>query len=217
MGAECNVSGDLIPPHDMYEACRVLAKHVRWNGGLDWDWSALRKTEPTPEFERLIRSYLRDVLAYPGEHKGWKIPETTLAYPWIVRMFPDACYIFWVRNPCDCILGAHLTDNLADFGIEAPQPDDVRERRAISWYYQYRLVKSFDPPRRAITVRFEDFVLRQDETLARLEAFLGFPLAKIPVNKEAVDRHKSDNGTHYYDFLAPIMEEFGYSAPRSSK
>jgi len=41
MGEPLNQSGDLLPPEDMYDACRVLARYVRWQGGLEWDWSAL--------------------------------------------------------------------------------------------------------------------------------------------------------------------------------
>ncbi len=41
MGAPLNVSGDLLPPEAMYDACRVLARFVRWQGGLEWDWSEL--------------------------------------------------------------------------------------------------------------------------------------------------------------------------------
>ena len=54
-------------------------------------------------------------------------------------------------------------------------------------------------------VRFEDFVLRQDETLARLESYLGVTLAMIPVNPEA--------GPNYHGFFAPAMEGYGYKMP----
>jgi hypothetical protein len=213
MGSPLNESGDLLPPEDMYEACRVLAREVRWLGGLEWDWSRLHNMEIPSEFVHLIHSYLKSVLESTAEHKGWKIPETTLVFPWIVRMFPDIKYIFWIRNPRDCIIGPHLTDNLSDFGIQYPATEDERLRRAISWIYQYNLVKATPKPRRWIEVRFEDFVLRQDETLARLEDFLGISLAKIPVHPEAVDRWRADEGINYYDFFAPAMIEYGYEIP----
>jgi len=197
----------------MYEACRVLARYVRWCGGLEWDWSKLHSMEIPSEFTSLIHSYLKSVLESTDEHKGWKIPETTLVFPWIVRMFPDIKYIFWIRDPRDCILGRHLTDDLRDFGIQYPVTEDVRLRRAISWKYQYDLVKATPKPKQWIEVRFEDFVLRQDETLARLEDFLGIKLAKIPVRSEVVGRWRQDTGTHYYDFFAPAMIEYGYEVP----
>ena len=39
MGATLNPSGDLIPPEDMYDACRVFGQYVKWNGGLSWDFN----------------------------------------------------------------------------------------------------------------------------------------------------------------------------------
>ena len=216
MGSPLNVSGDLLPPETLYDACRILARYVRWQDGLFWDWSALHEMEIPQEFVELINSYLASVLGSRAQHRGWKIPETTLVYPWIARMFPEARYIFWIRNPRDCILGRHLTDDLHDFGVPYPTTENMRLRRAISWIYQYKLVKATPRPRHWLEVRFEDFVLRQDETLARLEAFLGFPLAKIPVNPEAVDRWRDDQGANYLDFFAPAMQEYGYEMPETT-
>ncbi len=213
MGEPLNESGDLLPPEDMYEACRVLAKHVVWQGDLKWDWSALHAMDIEPEFLRLIKNYLISPMESSTEHKGWKIPETTLVFPWIVRMFPEARYIFWVRNPRDCIIGRHLTDDLMDFGVNYETTEDERLRRAISWVYQYKLVKATPKPRHWIEIRFEDFVLKQDETLKRLEAFLGFPLARIAVHPETVGRYHSDEGVNYFDFFEPAMREYGYALP----
>ena len=41
MGSLLNTSGDLLPPQPMYDACRLIAKHVVWKGGLEWDFSQL--------------------------------------------------------------------------------------------------------------------------------------------------------------------------------
>ncbi len=240
MGEPLNRSGDLLPPQPMYDACRVFAPYVKWHGDLLWDWDAAMDADIPAEFTELIDCYLISLRESDAEHKGWKIPETTLVYPWILRLFPEAKYIFWVRDPRDCILGRHLTDHLAEWGISypdpieppqteeppqaedaprtdeaheeppAPDPELLRLRRAISWKYQYDLVKATPKPAHWIEVRFEDFVLRQDETLARLEAFLGFPLAKIPVNVEAVGRWRKEPTLKRYDFLAPAMAQYGY-------
>lgn len=237
MGEPLNRSGDLLPPDAMYDACRVLAQAVTWRGGLTWDFSALH-TMPIPdEFTELIQRYLAKVLASKDQDKGWKIPETTLVFPWIVRMFPEIKYIYWVRNPRDNILARHLTDNLSDFGIESPDADDflaehfphyvdqasrsseqmeelrMRLRRAISWHYQYEIVKATPKPRNWIVVRFEDFVTQQEATLQRLEAYLGFPLARIIVRRETVGRYDQLQGVSYFDFLEPGMTEFGYEIP----
>ena len=99
MGSQQNPSGDKIPPHAMYDACRVMAQYVKWNGGLSWNFEPLFTMPIDPEFEQLINTYLADVLRDKSIYKGWKIPETTLIYPWIVRMFPEIRYIHWIRDP----------------------------------------------------------------------------------------------------------------------
>ena len=213
MGAPLNDSGDLLPPEAMYAACRVLAPFVHWNGDLTWNWDALLSMPIPAEFTRLVHSYLVSVESNPAENKGWKIPETTLVFPWILRLFPDIQYIYWIRNPRDCILGSHLTDDLTDFGVPYPPTEDERLRRAISWKYQYDLVQAMPRPKYWLEVRFEDFVLQQDETLARIGDFLGAKLARIPVQPETVDRWKLDQGINYYDFLEPAMKQFSYEIP----
>ena len=237
MGEPLNRSGDLLPPEAMYDACRLLAQNVDWRGGLDWDFDSLHRMEIPREFTDLVHTYLQTVLAGKEEHKGWKIPETTLVFPWVVRLFPEIKYIYWVRNPRDNILARHVTDDLADFGIHYPdvdafaqeryphlaesatgsevQMDELRLRlqRAFSWQYQYEIVKATPKPQNWIVVRFEDFVLQQEATLQRLEAYLGFPLARIIVRREAVGRYDQADGVSYFDFLDEGMHEFGYQIP----
>lgn len=210
MGRELNDSYDLIPPDDMYEACRVMARRVRYLGNLQWDFSALLTGPLDPAFTRLVESFLGSVLSSDAPRKGWKLPETTLVYPWIVRMFPQAYYIHWVRDPRDSILGSHVTDDLADFGIGYDHTEDIRLRRAISWKYQQEIVKATPPPAHSHSVRFEDFVLHQDQTLLGLEGFLGFDLARIPVQTAPVGRWRTDDGTHMFDFFEENMQDLGY-------
>ncbi|GEM_PF-61904 len=216
MGHPLNVSGDLLPPQAMYEACRVMARHVQWLGGLQWDFRALH-TMPIPaEFTTLIERYLTNVTNAPALHKGWKIPETTLVFPWIVRLFPDIKYIHWVRNPRDNILARHMTDDLRDFGIDYPQTDDERLRRAISWQYQYALVKATPKPANWIVVRFEDFIQQQPATLARLSDYLGIPMTSITVRAESVGRYSGVDGVSYFDLLDEGMRAYGYDIPQTA-
>jgi len=210
MGRMLNPSGDKIPPGDLYDACRIMAKYVKWNGKLSWDFEPLHAMEIDPEFVTLIESYLSDVMENKSAHLGWKLPETTLIFPWILRMYPDIKYIYWVRDPRDCILSDHRTDDLRDFGISCPETDSIRERRAISWLYQYELVKATPLPDQVITVRFEDFIRKQEETLQALEDFLEIPLARIIIRPETVGRWKTDEGTHDFPFLQEALLEQGY-------
>ena len=212
MGSQLNVSGDLLPPGDLYEACRVMARHVRHLGGVQWDFSALHTMPIDPLFERLVTNYLSSVLSAEVPLRGWKLPETTLVYPWIVRLFPDIHYIHWIRDPRDCILGSHKTDDLTAFGIPYDATDDPFERRAISWKYQVEIVRATPRPRHILQVRFEDFVLDQAATLKRLEGFLGFPLARIPVRADSVGRWRTSSDRHTFDMFHADMADIGYSA-----
>ena len=210
MGEPLNVSGDLLPPQKMYDACRVFAQFVEYKGGIEWDFSKVLSMQPVPEFKKLIEEYLVTVLNSNSEYKGWKIPETTLVYPWIIKMFSDIKYIHWVRDPRDCILGEHLTDNLYDFGIDYPKTDDIRENRAYSWKYQRELMKATPDPKNLLKLRFEDMVHNQDGTLKRLEDYLGVKMAKIEMRTDSVGRWKTDAGKHMFDFFSEDMKECGY-------
>ncbi len=201
MGAELNNAGDLLPPGSMYDACRVMARHVTHLGGLNWDFGKLHNMPIDPEWTSLVEAYLESVLSSDAEHRGWKIPETMLVYPWIIRMFPDIKYIYWKRDPRDSIISGHMTDDLTMFGIDYEQTDNDRERRAISWMYQWKLYQATPKPANIMEVNFEDFVLKQEETLARLETFLGIPLARIEVRPESVGRWKTDEGQHDFPFF----------------
>ncbi|GLQ58017.1 sulfotransferase family protein [Devosia nitrariae] len=211
MGQTLNASGDLVPPEAMYEACRIFARYVDWTGGLEWDFSRALSAEIPAEFRQLIEKYLAAVLTSKAEHRGWKIPETTLVYPWIQRMFPEARYVFWIRDPRDSILATHKTDDMADFGIDYPRSDDVLRRRAISWKYQYDLVQATPKPAHWLEVRFEDFVDDQEATLERLERFLGYDLARIIVRPDAVGRWRSRPGKDVsFDFFEPALKAYRY-------
>jgi len=211
MGRTINPSGDKVPPGNLYDACRVMAKYVKWNGDLSWNFDDLHTMPIDPEFTRLIESYLADVLSNKGEQKGWKLPETTLIYPWIVRMFPDMKYIYLVRDPRDSIIGRHKTDDLRDFGIQYPETDDLREQRAISWKYQYEIVKATPQPKNWLPIRFEDFILDQEKTVQKLEHFLEIPLCRIIVRKDPVGRWKTDTEQHFFELFRESMVESGYT------
>ena len=114
-----------LAPDAMYEACRVMARHVEYRGRYQWDFSRVLNGPVDPEFSRLIESYLSSVLNSGEKRRGWKIPETTLVFPWITRLFPDINYIYWIRDPRDGILKKHKTDDLSDFGIPYEPTDDL--------------------------------------------------------------------------------------------
>jgi len=212
MGRTINKSGDKVPPEDLYDACRIFAKYVEWKGELDWDFSRVLEMDVDPEFADKVHSYLADVHASADRFRGWKLPETTLIYPWILRMFPDIKYIQWIRDPRDCVLSDHKTDDLGKFGIDYRHTEDVRRQRAISWIYQYRLMAATPRPAQMLMIRFEDFVLRQEQTLKRLEDYIGIPLSRVVLRPEAVGRWKSEEGNLPMDLLEDVLLDAGYSS-----
>ncbi len=210
MGNRLNASNDLVPPEPMYEASRLFGGHVVYRGGQEWDFSQLRDMEIEQPFTKLLDDYLRPVHASNAAVKGWKLPETNLMYPWIVRLFPEAYFVHWVRDPRDAVIGEHITDDLSQWNVPCDKTQNVRLQRAISWKYQADIVEATPRPENFITVRFEDFVLDQQQTLGRLEAFLEMPLVRTTVNAEAVGRYKSDDGEYDFTFLHQTMTRFGY-------
>lgn len=210
MGEPLNKSGDLIPPQDMYEACRVFGKYITYKGNMEWDFSRVMNMDPDPVFVKLIERFLHTVLESKAENKGWKIPETTLCYPWISKMFSDIKYIHWVRDPRDCVLASHVTDDLSVFNIGYDKTDDMRLRRAISWKYQRELVKATPAPKNVYSVRFEDMVFKQDDVLSGLSEYLGIKLAKIEMRPDSVGRYKTDEGNYMFDFFKSDMNECRY-------
>lgn len=213
MGKTINESGDKVPPEKMYEACRLIGKHVGWNGGLSWDFDRVNSMPIDTEFEALVNDYLADVLSAETDNKGWKLPETTLAFPWIARMLPSAQYIHMVRDPRDSLLHSHLTDDLARGNIRWPQTTNVFERRVASWKYQHDIVKATPRPERFLSIRYEDLVLDHDATARRIEEFLGIPLARLVVRPEKVGQWKrKPDVLPYLEPLKEAMAECGYAS-----
>lgn len=210
MGNELNASYDLIPAEKMYKACRIAGALVQPTTEAAWDFRTLL-AEPIPDaFRNLVRAYAHSVLESESPNRGWKLPETILALPWICRMFPEAHYIYWVRDPRDAILGSHLTDDLSDFGVRYRPTENIREMRAISWKYQRAIVAATPRPKNWLQVRFEDFVLKQDEVLNELERFLGTPLARIEVRPDSIGRWKQDVDAHDYAIFHDDLLDLGY-------
>lgn len=206
-------SYDTMPPLGMYEAARIVGRHVKAIAPNQWDFDTLLYQLPPDDFIQAVSTYLVQAGLGPDNeylHKGpwpwgWKLPETLLAFPWIARLFPNARYIHWTRNPFDTLRGEHMTDDLTLWNVRL-FANNWSERKALSWIYQQEIVKAHMKtawaPNRFISVRFEDFCADQQGTLDRLGEFLGFPLARIVV-KPASDKPR-------FEFPASIARRYGY-------
>jgi len=210
MGNPLNGSFDLIPEDGLYETAKLAGNYVSYKGNYEWDFSKLRKGRIDGQFYYFMESYLKSIVSSDCLRKGWKIPETILFFPWMVRVFPEIKYIYFVRDPRDVICEYHLTDDLTRWNVPCDEINDIYEKRAVSWKYQWDIVKATPKPKHFLLIKFEDFVLKQEETLEKIEHFVGIPMEKVEVNPEKVGIWKRHNICRNIDFLKPALLELGY-------
>lgn len=184
-----NDSGDMVPPDKMYAAVKLAGPLVTRTGPLEWDFSQLLASNPPEEFVALVNEYLAPLQG--RDPCGWKLPETLLAFPWIVKMFPEARYIYWTRHPSIALLKTHLTDKLQRFNapgspLYSLHEDLVRERLE-SWVYQASLGEATPKPHHFLRVKYEDFVTNQEAKLARISSFLGIDVKPVDIDPKQTE------------------------------
>ncbi len=217
MGSKQNISGDTLhprfgKPRDMYSACKLVARHVRYVNDFKWDFSEALSMEPTKQFVVFVTEYLSHMHYTKSINKGWKLPETILAHPWIVKMFPDIKYIYWIRDPRDCILKEHFTDELDFWNIPHGEIVNKERERMVSWKYQSEIFKATPEPKHLIKIKYEDFILDQEHQLKRLSKFLGVCVEKVLVTSKSIGRWRIDVGRsrRKYKMFESELKEYGY-------
>lgn len=209
MGLIVNCAGDKTPHDKMNAAARFAGLHVSYLGDYTWNFDKVNAMPIPPAFMDTMALYLCDIQHRLDSNRtpvGWKMPETILTLPYLVRLFPDAHYIHWVRDPRAVIRKQHKTDDINDMNVTAPKPDDKQERRAISWLYHYQITQQTPKPKHWLQVRFEDFVSNQEHEIKRLEHFLGIPLGRVITRADVTKRYQGIP----YPFLESAMEELEY-------
>jgi hypothetical protein len=202
-----NGSGDHLPPHPMYRAVRRFGRLVKGEPGA-WDFTEPLNTPYPIEYLADVQDYLSELVGH--EAIAWKLPEATLALPWLVQVFPDAYYIHWVRDGRDNILRWHGTEN-DWYGVDVGElPEDRRMKAAMSWDYHEELIAQTPKPEHWLKVRFEDFILHQEEELERLEDYLDCHLCREWVNARVVGRYRSLDMSKYLPVLERHLEAHGY-------
>lgn len=225
MGEKFSARGDKQPYSYMYEMARMAGENVKYLGNYEWDFSDLINTLPPDKYKNLFYKYINDLLNNDSKYVGWKLPETTLSYPWLVNLMPNMRFIIIVRDPRDCVVNGHATDNLEDWNVEYDKEklenlDDEeknQKRKCISWKYQYDLINSIPLPKNHIVIRFEDMCLKQDEILLKINNFLGINnISKHSIIESPVGRHLSHpEQITYYPFLNKLMDQYGYTLNKS--
>jgi hypothetical protein len=202
-----NESGDLIPASRMYDAVRLFGERVRVND-FRWDFSEVLNSVPPLEYEVLVNTYLRIFRTY--NIYAWKLPESVLALPWLVRVFPNAYYIHWVRDGRDNILSQHGTED-DWYGVDIGDlPEDRLIRAAMSWRYHEDLIAATPKPTHWLKVRYEDYVNNQFYELDRISAYLGEQLMPIPVHGKSVGKWRNYDISSALPYLRKQLKEHGY-------
>lgn len=206
-----NGSGDTTPGKRLYEAVKMAGDYVEFLEPYEWDFTELVEMSPPERYIELMQEYLSPQFEGKDTY-GWKLPESVLALPWLVKMFPDAYYIHWVRDGRDSILSYHDTEHLDQWRIPhiVPRNSSRLLCAAVSWKYHEDMVQATPKPTHWMKVRFEDFVLRQGEELKRVGGYLDMDLTKIPVRREPVGRYVSHDLSSVIEIIQTQLEQQGY-------
>lgn len=211
IGHHMNGAGDLIPAENMYAAAKIFAQNIGWTGS-DWIFNDAISSEPIKAYKGFIHYYLKDILLH-DEPRGFKLPETLLSFPWFTKMFPEAYYIYLVRDPRDVIIGSHTTDDITSFGIPAFGYTHTLHKRLESVLYQYRLMEESYKPKNFITVRYEDIL--RGNAIEELSEFLDMPLSHALVDQSKIGGWKKYENAEWINetvsyTMKRMMEKYGY-------
>lgn len=193
MGAPLNGSMDLTPhSNTMYRAAQLAGTFVQVDG-RSYE-TALFSMEPPKEFRELVFRYLQqgelDRRVLDGFRAGFKLPETTLCYPWLVRMFPKAAYLLWGRDPRGTIRTPHGTDNLSEWGVQG-WPGDLSpgRARALSWATQARILLD-EPtrPTRSVWTSLERYCLDPLGVRNQIREVLGLDTGEVEPQRHIIEK-----------------------------
>ena len=185
--------------------------HTNKDPNTEWDFTKMIKDEIPSKVINNMTKYLKDLDEHDGELVGWKLTESNLIYPWLVRLYPEWYYVHIVRDVRDILSRQEMTDTATHtdtFNIQGyashPQKNHIPRRhiiQAINWKYQLDIVKSINAPN-YIRITLEDFVMNQDRILDKLSDFVGFKVAKVEAKKEVVESWKER------DHDPPVAKEY---------
>lgn len=191
LGNDLNVSGDSVEwVADIYELAReACASDIAPGSERDAYW------------RQALQQRATDILgkaALPAGAKwGWKLPETILALPQILRAFPRARVIHLTRHPFtsslrrthmtsrnDNPIGASVLSSAYRAAGRAPEAilaDEPYLHNAYTWAYQVggacRALDAFCQDDRVLRLRYEDLCANPAQARGEIAAFLGIQTA----------------------------------------
>ena len=204
-GRVVNASFDKTPFTKLYNAVKMVGPHVDYIGSHEWDFSELLKCPVPQHFKDLMADYLDDTLSSNKALRAWKLPESILGYPWLVKHYPDMHFIFWYRHPAGIINKPHATDNLRKWHVPSPKAESEQEQRALSWLYQWQIVHCTPRPQHFLAIRYEDYLADAEAVCRKIEAFIGMPIGRGVVRNGVNTKNEIP-----FSFLRPALNQAGY-------
>ena len=192
---------------------------------IEWDFSGMVNGSIPHIVRYELKTYIEDLKNITQNLVGWKLTESNLIYPWLVRLYPDWYYIHLVRDVRDMLKRPELTDTDSHtdlFNVEGYTSRPNKHKfpgnnlvRALNWKYQLDIVKSIETPN-YIRITLEDLVMSHGEVIKKLSDFLGFEVNPGRPKKEVVESWRGKNGKgrenwEEFSFLNDYMEELKYS------
>jgi len=209
-----------------------------------------RRTLPAKGYELdhakavdLLHHRARDVLSSgdweEGQAWGWKLPETMLIVPDVLRAFPKAHFVHLVRHPVTSSLRrTHMTsrpDNpighsvlvaaYREAGLDVARihTDEEYLRNAYTWLYQVKNVHKFAKQKLTektyFLLKYEDFLRNPDIYEQDLSDFLGRSLEKktdLGLSAERAKYHEESDPriAEVWAICGETALELGYRSER---
>lgn len=165
------------------------------------------KLRDMPIQYRTLADFIDTLYRFHGDHVGaefkrWgdKTPLNVDAMPSILRVFPDAAFIFMLRDPADVVYSmSKMDDYFNEF-----------ERPAIRWrdaYERYTSMKAKQGSRITL-VRYEELVTEPSSVMERVADFLGLEYKHEWLEEKSglVTLNDLESVTHLKAALEPISE-----------
>jgi len=185
-----------------------------------------------PRMERFLGDELwRKVEAGEPFAWGWKDPRTTLTFPIWLRIFPNARWVYIMRNGIDVAISLHRRAERQQqaWSHRLFGPDFVAA--ALDFDYCFRLWEQHMAfmhehqglirPDRYLQMRYEDLLADPEPNLRRLLAFAGQEVSDDTVRAACrrINRSRLDNKRHAAAYreqiprlvVSPLMQQLGYS------
>ena len=179
---------------------------------------------------------LRNAGRRPEDCWGWKLPETILILPLVLKAFPNAYVIHFVRHPLTSSWRrTHMTSRLDNpigravlpaayqaygFELEKIECDEPYFHNLITWTYQvqqaYEILGNRARPDRILHLRYEDICDNPADVQDRVVDFLGLTPPKIDcaikINPERINElpDYDPNIEKAWLICGEVASRFGY-------